>query len=102
MFLVAPTQPTKTIVRQIPTIRQLHRIPSKHGLASVISSSYFLPRPNYRPPVRSGRRPLSKVPFVMLQKSSQILEQAAPLITLLLDGLTSPAQQEEGREWMVQ
>jgi len=37
----------------------------------------------------------------MLQKSSQILEHGAPLMTLLLDGLTRPAQQEEGTEGMV-
>lgn len=101
MLLAAFTQFIKTVVRQIPTVRKLRRIPSKHGLAFVISSSCFLPRPDHRPPVRSGRRPLPKVPFVVLQKSSQILEQAAPLIVLLLDGLTSPAQQEEETEGMV-
>jgi len=37
----------------------------------------------------------------MLQKSSQILEHGAPLMTLLLDGLTRQAQQEEGTEGMV-
>ena len=100
-MLLAVPKPMKTVVKQIPTVRQLRRIPSKHGLAFVISTSCFLLRPDHRPPVRSGCRPLSKVPFVMLQKSSQILEQLAPLTTPLLDGLTSPAQQEEGTEGMV-
>jgi len=37
----------------------------------------------------------------MRQKSSQILGQVAPLIALLLDRLTIPAQREEGTEGTV-
>jgi len=38
-YLFLRYRPMKTVVRQIPTVRQLHRIPSKHGVACVISYS---------------------------------------------------------------